>query len=306
MTASALFGRAYSLSIQTAQGSDALVYTNVGDKAAPLRIAFDVQKNVKSTPNKAVIAVYNLSARTRSSIGKSTLVTLAVGYTGMVQNLFLGVVQKATSEQNGSDIITKLECGDGEPALSGTPFKMTFPPGTQIWQVFKACAEAMNLASPANPQPINAGVGIGIPAGALARGYTAEGLAKDTLDDLCRSCDLQWSIQNGALDIVPIGAHTGDTADVLKPSTGLLGIPSLNGKTVTFQALIQPGIAPNRLVEIQSTSVRGFFKISSVKATGDTHDSKWQMECEGSLMSAAAAEQELPAAVGFDYNTAQA
>jgi hypothetical protein len=303
----ALFGRCYSLALAT-EGSDTPTeYSNVGKDPSALRLTFDVQKNVKSTPNKATISIYNLSAESRGGFSKGTLVTLAAGYDDLVQNLFLGVVQRATSDRSGSDIVTKLECGDGEPALTKTKLDRFFPPNTTVAQIFQACAEAMSLATSANPGGMNAGIALGIPNSVYGRGFLATGLARDTMDYLCKTHGLEWSIQNGALDIIPIGKHAGTEAVLLNGSTGLLGVPSLNEKTLTFSALLNPGLVPNRLVQIDSLDTRlsGFYKIGSAKYTGDTHESKWQADCEATAIPNATA-QSLPAAAGFDYTSAVA
>lgn len=301
----ALFGRVYSLALTSRAGTQGAEYSNAGKAPSPLRITFDIQKNNKGTPNKAAFSVYNLSPQSRGAIGKGTLVTFAAGYGDLVGNLFLGVVQKTSSDRAGADIITKLECGDGEPALTKTKLNRSFPPGTTVAQIFQACAEAMSVATAANPSGMNAGIALGIPSSVYARGFKAEGAVKDTMNYICLTHGLHWSIQNGALDIVPRGSHAGVEAVVLNQESGLIGIPSLNEKQMTFSALLNPGIAPNRLVKIESQEERlsGFFKINAAKYNGDTHESKWQADCEATALPDAQ-QQRLNAASGFNYASA--
>lgn len=305
----ALFNRSYGLALAAATGAQAAQYSNIGRDATALRIAFSVQKNVKSSPNKASFSIYNMSAASRGNIAKGALVTFSAGYGALVGNLFLGVVQKASTEKSGSDIITKLECGDGEPALSKVTVALNFPPQTTtLTTILQSCAQAMSLTTPANPLGMNAGVALGLPVVEFPRGFVAKGKVRDVMDELCKNHGLEWSIQNGALDIIPRGAHAGNEAIVLTASTGLIGIPSRNEQALTFSALLNPMIAPNRLVVVQvrdDTRISGFYKVSSAKYEGDSHDSKWQVDCEGVALPDAA-QQRLAAATGFNYGTATA
>lgn len=305
MTDQALFGRTYAVALTDAPGNPGAQYGNAGNDPSPLRVSFDIERNNKGTPNKATISIYNLSPQTRGNIGKGTLITLSAGYGSLVGNLFLGVVVRPEVSRQGPDIITKLECGDGEAALAHSKINQTFPanPPTQLADILRACAEAMSLTTPANPSGMNAGIALGIPVVTFPRGYVANGMVADVLNDLCKPRDLRWSIQNNALEIVPRGAHAGVDAVVLESDTGLIGIPSLNGKQGKFSALLNPQIAPNRLVRVSSLAdkrVNGFYKIQTAHYIGDSHDAKWQVDCEATLMPDAQA-QTLPAASGFNY-----
>jgi len=303
-----LFDRSYGIALAPSTGAQAAQYSNVGKDASALRIGFDIQKNVKSSPNKAVFSLYNMSPATRGNIAKGTLVTFSAGYGEMAGNLFLGVVQRASTEKSGSDVVTKIECGDGEPSLAKVCINQNFPPGPQttLAQIMQVLAQTMSVTTPANPQGINAGVAMGIPVVTFPRGFVAKGRVRDVMDALCKSHGLEWSIQNGALDIIPRGAHAGNQAIVLSAATGLIGIPSLNEGTLTFSALLNPMIAPNRLVVVQlrgDTRLNGFYKVTSAKYEGDTHDAKWQADCEAVALPNAQ-QQRLAAATGFNYATA--
>lgn len=307
---SALFNRSYGIALANNTGGLAAQYSNMGKDPSPLRVSFDIEKNIKSSPNKGSFSIYNMGPATRGSIAKGTLVTFSAGYGELVSNLFLGVVQRVTTEKSGADVVTKLECGDGEPALSKVTINRNFPPGgtTTLASIFQACAEAMSITTPANPQGLNAGIALGIPVVAFPRGYAAHGKVRDVMNSLCKPHKLEWSVQNGALDIIPRDAHAGNEAVVLTASTGLIGIPSLNDKTLTFSVLLNPLIAPNRLVVVQSLDdnrVNGFYKISSAKYEGDSHDAKWQADCEAVALPNAQ-QQSLAAATGFNYGTATA
>lgn len=301
-----LFGRTWALALTSRPGAAAAQYSNVGDSPSSLRITFDIAKSPESSANKATFTVYNLSSETRGALGKGTLVTFSAGYGDHTSNLFLGEVQKASTDRNGADLVTKLECADGEGALTHTILDRNFPPDTTAAQIFKACAEAMSVATAANPSGLNAGIALGIPRVTYPRGFKAMGAARDTMDYLCKTLGLKWSIQNGAIDIIPRGAHAGTEAVILNAQAGLIGVPSLNESTLTFSSLINPAIAPNRLIKLESvdTRINGFYKATSCKYGGDTHQSKWQVDCEGEALPNAQ-QQRLTAASGFNYAGAQ-
>ena len=304
---SQLFQRAYQVSIGTPLNPDQAKYGNVPSNKGltPLRVTFDLKKTSQSSANKGKISIWNMAGDTRSRIAPGMLVTLTAGYRSLFQVLFNGVVAKATSERHGADIETVMEVGDGESAISQVPFNKHYLNGTHLSEILQDLAEAMHEITPANPAGIQPGVVMGIPDVEYPLGYSANGVASQILRKLCNAHGLQWSVQNGALNIIPLNGSTSttETAEMISSDNGMLGIPSVNGDKVSFSNLINPNIEPTRMVKIYSPTVTGVFVLQSVDISGDSHGDKWEMKCEGTALPTAGATAKT--AQGFNYAGAE-
>lgn len=309
-----LFGRSYALSIgKSLKQPGALQYANFAINgpdgkpvpASPIRVAFELEKNNLGTMNKAKFEVYNLSQQARNSIEQGNVVQFQAGYKGLVQTLFVGNIHPKgiKSERKGADIVLTFEAGDGESAITSSILHNAYPPGTTLAQILGDIGKAMNLTTASNPDGVSAGVSVGIPNVVYGKGISVDGACKDTLNKLLTPLNLSWSIQNLALTIVPRDAYNGSTAIVVSKETGMIGVPSKN-PYLTFTSLLNPNLVPNALVQIISDnkSLRGYYKINKGKYEGDTHDNKWQVQCECVAMPGVT--QKLPTATNFDYFSA--
>lgn len=294
-----LFNRSYQVILGTPANPNQAVYGNTGDGAA-IRVAFDVEKCMKGSPNKAVVRLYNLAPKNRQVIQRGMLLTLAVGYRGAVQTLFLGCVRTSPSSRSGPDIVVAIEAGDGEAAITQVSLDRSYDAGVTLAQVLTDLAQQMQLVTSANPLGMTAGTAVGIPNVVYGKGLVVHGPVRDTLNKLCKPQGLEWSIQDGALNLIPQDKHTGEEAEVLTPQTGLLGVPSMDGEILRVTALMNPRLTPGRLIQVQSPSIEGYFKIRGGKWEGDSHADKWQ--CDLEAIPAPNVAQTLPATAGFDYS----
>lgn len=261
--------------------------TGTGRRIQDLRISFSCEKTNESTPNKAEIEVYNLSNATRSILeAKNTKVRLYVGYLGLKKNalvyaginlnsnvdlIFVGNVNKVTQEIQTPDIITKIECADGENTYRNSRLEKGYPPNTHLKNVFKDLNDAMGL-----------GIGsqLDIPNVKYANGLTLSGLSRDHLDVLCRANGLEWSIQNETLQIIPRKKGTSDSIILLNSDSGLIENPNKTDKGVEFTSLLQPTLNPGRRVKVESRLLNGLFKVRKVTHSGDSHDGDFTSACQ--------------------------
>ena len=103
---------------------------------------------------------------------------------------------------------------------------------------------------------------------------------------LAQSAGLEWSIQNGNLQLLGRGAALAAKAIVLRADTGLIGVPSIDSEgVVRARSLIVPDLFPGRKVEILSQAVRGFFAIEKATYTGDTTAGaqEWYVDIEAKV-----------------------
>jgi hypothetical protein len=308
-----LFNRAYVLTMGAPGSTSALQYGTVGANPSPLRIRFDIDKTMVGSPNKSKIEIYNLSAQTRQSIKKGYLVQLQAGYAtnknsstnnNLMQTLFIGSVILATSTRVDADIITALECGDGESAITNARLDKSYPSGTTLAAILQDVGVALATVTGSQPQGIAAGVALGIPPQTFNNGFVARGACRDTLDILCKSQNLEWNIQNGNLNIIPITNFNGQSAIVVSSSTGMIGVPSENINFIQFNNLLNPNLVPGSLIQLvsQNVTLNGFYKIRRSHFEGDTYDQKWQTAVEATQVQNV--QQTLPIAQGFNYTPA--
>lgn len=282
-----LFGRQYSVSIGPPGNVSAFKYT-------ALQIKFDINKLSAGTSGKSKIEIVNLSTQSRQSFNKGYNVLLQAGYKGLIETLFLGQIVNAISVKGNTETTTTMECGDAESAIVFATLDKTYPEGSTLVQIIQDLAKSMG---------VNAGVARGIPEKVFGTGFTATGSISSSLDKLLRNQNLEWSIQNGNININPINATIGLTAIVVSAETGMIGIPSNNAGFTQFTSLLNPKLIPGALVQLisENTALNGFYKIRRSHFEGDSHANKWQVECEVVPISGAAT---LPSAQGFNYNTA--
>lgn len=292
-----LFGRSYRLQVQAKDGGAAAVYGNQAQGQSPLRVNFEIERDSIPTPNGAKITVFNLSAASRAALGPGYIVSLAAGYDGLVDRIFLGAVQKVTITRQNADIATQMELSDGAGALLGTLFKKDYPPKTtHLATVLSDVAAAMK---------IDAGIVVGLPDETFGRGLSLHGSCQDILRTLLNKHGLEFTVQNGKLNIMPYHTHLGSAAVVLSESTGLLGVPSAPEKdAVQFEALLNPRLVPGQLVQVvgAQSNIDGFYKLRKVKFTGDTHDQDWKASCEAARVTQPL--QTLTPAFGLAYGQA--
>lgn len=286
------FGRAYALNIGPPGKVNAVQYGTILHppylKAAPLRIRFDINKNLfGASANHSKIEIFNLSVLSRQNIKKQYLVQLIAGYSNvlggdsMAEILFTGNVFYAKSVRSQADIITELECLDGGSAIAMSRINKSYS-NTPLINILSDIAKAMAVVTPYQPAAVMAGISLGIPNPTLPS-FVADGPCRDVLNTLLDSQGLQWSVQNGVLNIVPKTGYNGNTAILVSSQTGMIGVPSLNNQYTVFTSLLNPKLVPGALISLVSTSnpaLNGYFKIQNAHYEGDSHGDKWQVTCE--------------------------
>lgn len=313
-TAQYLFNRSYSVALAPPKTPTALQYGNIGPKAAPLRVRFEIEKTMYgASPNHSKIEIYNMAIQTYQSLKTGYLVNLQAGYSNikvvpqnqsLVGTIFTGNIFLSHTSRSGAETITSLECLDGGAAITYARLDKSYPAGTNIAMILQDCATAMSVTNNSNPSGISAGIALGIPNVIYNKGFMAQGPCKNTLDKVLNPLGLQWTVQDGNLNILPKLNTDGASAIVISPSTGMIGVPSNNQFYTQFTCLLNPKVVPGCVVQLisENTSLNGFYKVLRAKYEGDTHDNKWQVSCEATLLKNV--QQNLKLSTGFDYDTA--
>lgn len=299
----ALFGRTCTLTLGTtqikcAQFAGAGANTPAGpEQSGGLAITFRVKKNLKAEPNSVEIKVWNLSPATRLSLenpSKSAAVTgsalplvpgsgvapatvipvqLDVGYGGDNHTIFIGQLRNATSEINGPNIITTVSSGDNEQAFAAQRVKFTIPAQATPQQILATAAQGLGVGMGNVGQQLG-----GATAGTGGPARVVMGAAAKVFGQQARSNGLQWSVQDGALQVLPIGQSLGgpSTAVLLNAQSGLVGSPTIDNKgIVKCESLIQPGLTPGLPLVLESANLKGAFRIEDVEFNGATWGAPW-------------------------------
>jgi hypothetical protein len=252
-----------------------------------LRIQFEIEKNSESTPNPAVIKIYNVSAITRGMFeDKGTKIRLFAGYLGLspeaiagtgigssstVSLLYVGDIDKVSNKLSAPDIITEIELKDGGNVYRNARLEKGYPRNVSVDQVVTEISKKLGL-------PISNKEGI--PQKNYSKGLTLSGLVKDHLDMLGKTHGFDWSIQDETLQFTPKDKATRADAILLNPKTGLIGSPSRTDKGVEFQSLLQPSLLPGRRVVVESKFLKGTFVLGKVVHSGDSHQGDFKSSCE--------------------------
>jgi len=246
-----------------------------------MKATFSIQKTSDPSPNKAKVSIHQLKEDSRKSIREGDPLIVAAGYVGNVQKIFVGTITFVSHRKQGTEIITTMEGGDGIEQYASSRMNISFTGGVAIKTLIQQAA-------------LSLGVGIGNALDRtnegkfrksftqLTKGAVLSGRTNKILDRLCASTGLQWTIQDGNLQLLAPGETTQDQAVVLSSGdTGLIGSPEVSEKgIVRGQALLRPGIIPGHRLEIQSKFINGQFKTESVNHEGDTVGQNWYSNFE--------------------------
>jgi hypothetical protein len=259
-----------------------------------LRVTFKVERDTKPTPNTAEITVYNLGPQSRAAFEtKGVPVLLMAGYAdGNVSQCFSGEARSVTSEKAGTDWVTRIRCGDGERGITMARVKESAKPGMKVGDILLKAAKAI-AKDPGNTMEI---------AGNMVRtfssGYAVHGSAAAELTRICAAEGLQWSVQDGRMQILKDGESIQEMGPLFTPDTGLIGTPTAatpdakgGPQSWKVKVLLEPRLRPGQRFEVERTvskdgrpAKREQFLAVKVTHAGDTHGGEWASEIEATQL----------------------
>lgn len=249
-----------------------------------LDIAFTVKKDLKAKPNTADIKVYNLSADHRSQLAQlvTAPVQLEVGYQKATSVIFIGDLRTSLpSDWTGSDVVTTITSGDGAKKHKTARINVSHAKGAKSTDVLNSLVQALGVA-PGNSAKAISAIGSSGVGDCFSLGTVLCGSAAREMSRVCRSVGYTWSIQNGALQMLPLKAALAGTAVSVTPQTGLIGSPSVDKDgIISCKTLILPDLFPGRLMVLTSNEFSGQFTITETTHTGETKGQNWYCEIKG-------------------------
>lgn len=265
------FGREYKLLFGQRDGE----LTQVSQ----LRCRFRIEKSNKPTANSAIIEVYNLSEKSRNALQQeNVIIVLEAGYIGTRRGVFQGDLTKVEHRKDGADRITVIEAGDAQKDLQESFISKSYVSGTQISTVisdvigtFKNVSFSQNIAS------VISGVK------ELATGGSFEGSSVKVLNELLSTYGLSFSVQDGELIVEGNSALDDTEIQVVSPATGLINSPAKTDKGISFNVLLEPRIRPTSFAQVQSESVSGLYRATSIIHEGDNFERQWYTSVEAEV-----------------------
>jgi hypothetical protein len=246
-----------------------------------LRIAFNVSKSLSGTPNTAQISIWNLSQENRLKIKKEfDKVRLEAGHVeaGNRGIIFEGNVRDVTHKREGPDIITTAECGDGDKGIRTGTIAKTFPKGAKPKEMIDELLK--------NMPDVDRGVIQGLDdLPAYPRAVTMFGMASREMDKIGRTHKLYWSVQDGALEVIPGDSFIDDVV-VISQTSGMIGVPEITDNGIKVTCLLNPQIRIGRVVEVRSQTLEmnegeGRFRVSALEFSGDTRANTYECTVHG-------------------------
>lgn len=282
-----LYDREIKIDIKLAEPFPSLAYRG-NLKIENLRIQFSVLKTIAQSTNTCTVRVYNLSPSNRDQLGNtSNEVNLFAGYkrNGGSQLLFKGNNSELQTAYTGNDVITELQCADGEKILTDTIVQVSFVANTLVRTIIESIASQISIDTVffADSESL-----------VYAQGFSASDLAGRVLTDLCNKINLRWTIQNGNLYILKTSKGSEKLPHDVNKNTGMIGSPdqyldksyylynelpkNIDPKLgYKIKTLLRPEILPSDNIRLKSERLKldGLFYVISARHSGDNFDNEF-------------------------------
>jgi hypothetical protein len=251
---------------------------------------FEITKSLKREPNSCDLVIYGLNPEHRAQLQelqpkegstRGIPLKLEAGYQGERSLLWLGDLRTASSIRAPEGWVTRLSSGDGEKAIKNSQINLPLGPKTEVSTAIRNLVKALGVDA-GNVESIAGRIRLRTGGKTFTGAKVLAGSTARILDDVARSADLEWSIQDGAVLLLERGKAIPEEAFRLTPETGLIGSPTVaNDGTLTAQALMIPGIRPGKIVIIQSESTNGQFRLEECAYRGRTFGDDWFVNMKG-------------------------
>ncbi len=253
-----------------------------GVTAPGLHVVAKVTRSLKVSANSATISVFNLNQAHRSALTKvaTPTVALTAGFENQLTRVFFGqAIHVLHERKDRATILTTVTTTDGGGAGQKGRLNVSFPKGAKAGDVLEAMVKAIGI-KPGNLKQAKDKLNSGKGASIYAEGACVSGHALTEISALCRSCGFEWSIQDGALQLLDAGRAL-DSAAIVLDRTLLIGTPSISNKgIVEGTTYLQKDFTPGRQVQIAHPFVSGVFRLEKCEYNLDSHGEEWTVRFE--------------------------
>jgi hypothetical protein len=221
----------------------------VGLSIKDLRVQFEVEKTVESAPNEAKIRIFNLTPENEEKIKEEfDEVILNAGYKDNIGMIFRGNIQHVYRYREKTDTITEIIASDGDKDYRLATINTTFAAGSTNLDIIDAAIDSFQGVGDTNRGTI------AVPAKVYLRGKVVTSNSRAALDNVSKECGINWSIQNGELDMIGVDDFLPDVV-VINKDTGMLGSPTVTDKGIEVRCLMNNLLRVNGRVELDRSSI---------------------------------------------------
>lgn len=256
---------------------------------SPLHISFSVERTDSQTLNTSKITLWNLTEEHINTLMRDKCqVVINAGYKNGMPCVFKGTITNVTTALDGADRATDIEAVDGFGELKDTYISLSYRGDVNAHTIIEACARMLGMSVVYSKKAKHEAE-----IAYLSSGYSYVGAVKNALTKACLLAKVQWTIQNGVLQVYKSGETVSNTVQVLSEDTGLIGVPrkiynsavasgedtgsslqsSLFGYEVDYY--MNGNINVNDLVKLESRVVTGVFRVYKLQISGDNLSGDW-------------------------------
>lgn len=231
-------------------------------------IDFSIPFTTDEDPDSSEITIYNLTESTIEAIESQADIMLNAGYEGDVGTILTGTLEKPETSWEGVDKVTKLFIGDGSKEWREKKIKKTYQKGVTASFILNDLAGQFGLEI--GDVEINKDK-------TYKRGRTFTDTLSSCIKQVAKDTETKMYIQGKKIFMRP--PDKGDpTGFLLNADTGLIDSPEKteeeNDKkekviSYTVKCLLNHRLAPDSIIQVESMSVNGTFRVVKGKHEGD-------------------------------------
>lgn len=240
-----LFGRRYRITISSAKGET----IDVSD----LHCKFSILKTMQMEPNVSEIDIYNLSAQTENAIKtEGTRVTVEAGYEGSQFGLIFDgdIIQCIQGKEESHTYKLTIIALDSDKAINFEIANFSILRGQSHREIVE------NIVSVAkNPMKLGS-ISDKLNEIKLTRGKVFLGKTSDYLEQIAKSNDLQFYMEDGRVNLIDLKEMPKDEIIKLGPQSGLIGVPEQTDFGIDGTCLLNPSIKINSLIHVENHLIR--------------------------------------------------
>lgn len=293
---SRFYDRTYELTLSyftdpDAPAGSAEITNNIIDK---LQISGEVQKSIDIEASIR-LKIWNLDPEIIGSLTEQDgFIELKVGYAGNNVTIFKGDITGISPKNEDVDIVSTIRCKNGYNTLRDSSVSRIWPKNVKARTIFTdIVVQDLGLAvGDFDNGTLGSEQGLEF---VYTSGRTLDTSANSALDNMTRDLGLQWSLQEGEIDISPIGSKRVNLlTNVIGPTNGLIGTPERvlqntpkrRGSTKkkdgwTFTTFMRPELKPSLSVrvEVEPGEAPLELVLSEVRHVFNFRQNDWKTVC---------------------------
>lgn len=256
------------------------------------KITFEVLHDFGGSVSYCDLAIYNLSAETANSAFKrGSKIAFRAGYSDTIDSIFIGTIKNVLRERRGPDTITRLICRGGRLTDESKQINETLGAGARVTDIIKACATALDYPIVINDDQFS-------DVDPYPRGYTLAGDPRVYLDNLAKTHDFSYMIENDRVIVVRNNSFRQGSVHVVSQFTGMEGIPEITEVGADVIIRLNPRIRIGGRYRIESelatfnfsnlyfqdipeSAGKGEYRIFKLAHSGDSWGDAWSTKITG-------------------------